>query len=369
MARLGAYEVEAELGRGGFARVLRGRHVETGAVHALKVLDGALSAEDAARFRREAEALARVAAADVVGVHDAWVERGRMVLAMDLMPGGALRARMGAPWPWQEAATLVAGLARTLERCHAAGLVHRDVKPENVLFDAQGRARLADFGCARDLAAATLTETGAALGTPAYMAPEQLDGQRVDGRADAWALGVVLHELLTGERPFAREGPHGLLAALACGARPRPARTGAPAAIDAALRQALEPRPGAPRRRRPSPAPSRRRWPPARAAGGHGRRSPSRRRSSARGSPSRSSAASPWSEGPPRARPRRSPQRPARRRRRSARPSRRSDRTRAPRPRRAAGAPRKASTTSSPPGPSPAAAPSPTRAPGSTSSG
>ncbi|MCO5168553.1 MAG: serine/threonine protein kinase [Planctomycetes bacterium] len=221
MARLGAYEVEAELGRGGVARVLRGRHVETGAVHALKVLEHVTTAEEAARFRREAEALARLDGAGVVAVHALWVEDRRMVLAMDLMPGGTLRARLARPWPWREAAALVVGLARTLQGAHALGLVHRDVKPENVLFDDEGRPRLADFGCARDLAAESLTATGAAPGTVAYMAPEQLEGRRVDGRADVWALGVLLHELVAGRRPFEAGSPLALLSAITSGTRPR----------------------------------------------------------------------------------------------------------------------------------------------------
>lgn len=239
MGPLGRYEVEAELGRGGFGRVVRARHRDTGAIHALKLLHGLAGPEGVARFRREAEALARLGGQGVVGVHEVWCEAGTLVLAMDLMEGGSLRARMGRPWPWREAAALVAELARTLDRCHALGLVHRDVKPENVLFDAQGRARLADLGCARDLTAAALTATGETLGTPPYMAPEQLDGRRVDGRADVWALGVVLHELLAGARPFAAPSPLALLAAISSGARaPRP-RDDAPPDLDRALDGAL----------------------------------------------------------------------------------------------------------------------------------
>src|SRR5579883_595752 len=201
---LGSYEVEAELGRGAFGRVYRARHRPTGAVRALKLVDGVPDRETLARFEREAAALARVGGDGVVPVHEAGLAQGRYWFVMDLMPGGSLRARLKARGrlEWREAVTIALAVARALARCHAAGVVHRDVKPDNVLFDDEGRPRLSDFGVVRDLHASVLTETGGALGTPAYMAPEQLDGARVDGRADVYATGVLLHELVAGERPF-----------------------------------------------------------------------------------------------------------------------------------------------------------------------
>jgi tetratricopeptide (TPR) repeat protein len=224
--------------------VYRARHRPTGASRAVKVMTAAAGPEELVRFRREAEALARVAGAGVVPVHEAGLEGGRLYFAMELMPGGTLRDRLrGGPLAWRDAASLVAGLARALERCHAASLVHRDLKPENVLFDEGGTPCLADFGCVRDLDASRLTETGSVLGTPAYMAPEQLDGRAVDHRADVYSLGVILHELVTGERPFAASSPVAQLADKLAGKR-RTIGPRAPRALDELVGRALAPTPG-----------------------------------------------------------------------------------------------------------------------------
>ncbi|HZU95298.1 MAG TPA: serine/threonine-protein kinase [Planctomycetota bacterium] len=209
MESFGAYDLEGELGRGGMGAVYRARHRATGAVRAVKFIEGATSGEAVARFRREAEALARVGGAGIVPVHETGREGGRAWIVMDLLPGGSLADQLRARgrYPWREAALLVASLARTLERCHAAGIIHRDVKPANILFDDQGNARLADFGLARDLEDARLTVSGTVIGTPGYMAPEQVDGKRASPASDVFALGVVLFELVTGERPYSGRSP------------------------------------------------------------------------------------------------------------------------------------------------------------------
>jgi serine/threonine-protein kinase len=240
--RLAGCEVVSELGRGGQGVVYRVRDLATGADRALKVLSGDPDPESVVRFRREAEALARLEAHGVVPVHRSGVEGGRLYFVMDLMPRGSLQSRLAerGPLPWREAATLALTLARTLARAAALGLVHRDLKPANVLFDDSGEARITDFGCVRDLGASRLTETGTVLGTPAYMAPEQLEGLPVDGRADVFALGVVLHEMLTGTRPYPGKTAVALHEQARSGARPRASSVSdCPRKVDDVLDRAL----------------------------------------------------------------------------------------------------------------------------------
>jgi serine/threonine protein kinase len=226
--RVEDYDLGGELGRGAMGVVHRARHRATGAVHALKVVE-LVDAEAALRFEREATALARAAGPGLVPVHGVVREGRRAWLAMDLLPGGTLRQRLreraGRPWSVPEALTLVRELARAVARCHAAGLVHRDLKPENVLFSEDGRPHVADFGLVKDLQAGSLTATGTVLGTPAYMAPEQLLGLPAGPPADVFALGAILHELLAGAPAFANLSP----VARALRPAPPPAPPGTPA--------------------------------------------------------------------------------------------------------------------------------------------
>jgi serine/threonine protein kinase len=240
---IGAYDLEDELGRGGMGCVYRARHRPTGAQRAVKLMVGAADPELLVRFRREAGALARAGGEGVVPVHEAGVEGGRLFFAMSLMPGGSLRSKSsGGALPWREAASLVGAVARAVGRCHAAGLVHRDLKPENVLLDASGKPHLADFGCVRDLAASALTQSGESLGTPAYMAPEQLDGRRAGPASDVFALGAILHELVSGTRPFSGKNPFELHARILERRRaPLTSIAGVPAGLETVVARALSP--------------------------------------------------------------------------------------------------------------------------------
>ncbi|MCA8924823.1 MAG: serine/threonine protein kinase, partial [Planctomycetes bacterium] len=204
-ARVAGYVLEAELGRGGMGVVMRARHLGTGRLVALKGLlyDDLDGIE---RFTREVTAQA---AADdhpnVVRVYEAGQAGRQCYLAMELLTGGDLAGRLkrdSALAP-REAAAVVAQLARGLAHVHAQGILHRDLKPQNVLFDGHGTPKLVDFGLARLQGVEGLTQTGQILGTPSYMAPEQaLARDDVDARADVYGLGAILFACLTGRPPF-----------------------------------------------------------------------------------------------------------------------------------------------------------------------
>ncbi|MCO5170910.1 MAG: protein kinase [Planctomycetes bacterium] len=209
--RVGPYRLVERLGAGGMGAVFRAVHDPTGAEVAVKLIH-APGAQARARLCREATAQARVDAhPNVVRVHAAGEERGVAWLAMELATGGDLAQRLErGPLPPDEAVRVVVALAEGLAHAHARGVLHRDLKPQNVLFGGDGRPRLTDFGLARVEGEGSLTATGAILGTPAYMAPEQASGggHHADVRADVYGLGAILYHCLTGRPPF--DGPGGL---------------------------------------------------------------------------------------------------------------------------------------------------------------
>ena len=215
--RIGPYLVVGRLGAGGMGLVERVRQVETGQEYALKRLSrvGASDPVERERFVREARALASLSHPHVVGIHSAELEGPSPYFVQPLLAGGSLAERLrGGPLPIEEARRIGQELAAGLAHAHERGVLHRDLKPENVLFDGEGRAQLVDFGLASTRAAESLTATGAVMGTPAYMAPEQAqDASRVDERADVYALGAVLFAMLTGRPPLVPTGS--LLAFLA----------------------------------------------------------------------------------------------------------------------------------------------------------
>jgi hypothetical protein len=207
------YELLGELGRGGMGIVYKARHVSLNRLVALKLLRWGpdSSAVERARFRGEAEAVARLQHPNVVQIFEVGEQDGRPFLALELLEGGSLARRLGGtPRPAREAAGLVQTLARAVHAAHRLHIVHRDLKPDNVLLTADGTPKVADFGLAKLLDRDQgQTGSGDVVGTPSYMAPEQAQGQRrhIGPATDVYALGAVLYELLTGRPPFKAETP------------------------------------------------------------------------------------------------------------------------------------------------------------------
>jgi serine/threonine-protein kinase len=207
---VGPYTVESEIARGATSVVHLARDGRDGRCVALKTialgreLSGEALTEARARFLREAAAARRLDHPDIVKILDAGEERGVAYLAMELLPGHDLQPHVdpGQLLPVPKALRIAARVADALAHAHRQGVVHRDIKPGNVIVDAAtDRVVVTDFGVAR-IGDASHTRTGMLLGTPAYMSPEQLVGQRVDGRSDLYALGVLLFQLLCGRLPF-----------------------------------------------------------------------------------------------------------------------------------------------------------------------
>jgi hypothetical protein len=203
------YEVLSELGRGGMGVVYQARQVQLGRLVALKMIlaGGQAAEEDLARFRTEAEAIARLQHPHIVQIHEIGEYQGQPFFSLEFCPGDALDKKLaGTPLPPREAAELVQTLARAMQAAHQAHVIHRDLKPANVLLAADGTPKITDFGLAKKLDEIGQTQTGAAVGTPSYMAPEQAEGRKQVGPlVDVYALGAILYECLTGRPPF--KGP------------------------------------------------------------------------------------------------------------------------------------------------------------------
>ncbi len=203
------YEITARIARGGMATVYRAVDRRLEREVALKIMHPHLAegADVVARFQREARASARLSHPGIVGVYDQGSDGDTAYLALEHVAGPDLRAvlRERGTLPLGEALDVVEAVLDALAAAHAAGLVHRDVKPENVLIAADGRVKVADFGLARAVTEATAATTGTVLGTVAYLPPEVVTSGAADARADVYACGVMLYELLTGRQPLAGE--------------------------------------------------------------------------------------------------------------------------------------------------------------------
>ena len=207
-ARLGHYRIVGLLGRGGMADVYRAEDERLGREVALKLVppEFARDPDRVERFEREVRAAAKLTHSNIVTVHEFGREGEQPFYTMALMRGGDLKVRIRA-YPEgmspEEAREIALAVARALAYAHGEGFVHRDVKPENILFGQDGVPQLTDFGIARAMSSGTrMTATGMSIGSPHYMSPEQARGQPVDGRSDLYSLGVVLYEMLTGRVPF-----------------------------------------------------------------------------------------------------------------------------------------------------------------------
>ncbi|WP_311389307.1 protein kinase domain-containing protein [Corynebacterium haemomassiliense] len=206
----GRYVVDRPIARGGMATVYRcvdarlGREVAAKVMHEQYVHDEVFRE----RFRREARAMAQLSHPNLVNVYDFSASGGEVFLIMELITGGTLRELLAerGPMPPHAAAAVMRGMLTGLSVAHAKGMVHRDIKPDNVLIDASSRVKLSDFGLVR-AAAETTQSTDQIVGTVAYLSPEQVDGGALTAASDVYSAGIVLFELLTGRTPFSGETP------------------------------------------------------------------------------------------------------------------------------------------------------------------
>lgn len=215
--KFGRYEIISELGRGAMGVVYKATDPMLNRVVAIKTIDMSVDKDEReeyeGRFYQEAKAVGGLTHPNIVTVYDIGHEGNSVYMAMEFLEGVELRKLYGEgrPLPIKQAVEIVAQVAEGLGYAHEAGIVHRDVKPANIMMLKNGTAKITDFGIARMRSAEVKTQTGMLLGSPRYIAPEVFLGSRADGRADIFSLGVILYEMLTGVAPFTGDSVNALM--------------------------------------------------------------------------------------------------------------------------------------------------------------
>ena len=209
LERIGNCRIVEEVASGGMAVVYRAVQDPLGRTVAIKALKTSAAAEEnvVTRFEREAKSLANLQHENIIHVYDFHRERGAMFIVMEYVQGIDLYDLLEkcGRLPYDVAAIIAMQVARALDYVHYRGIVHRDIKPANIMIARTGGVKVMDFGIARDTSFGDLTEAGTGIGTPAYMSPEQVLGDKLDARSDIFSLGVVLYQMVTGKKPFVED--------------------------------------------------------------------------------------------------------------------------------------------------------------------